>query len=92
MLSDEVGGSIPPRAAMKTIYERLNPDILASINRDEWKYPYTTKALKKKLKNSICGDELSVSAVRSIVIHSHVKIVNIEAIDFIWGDKFLVEC
>ena len=77
---------------MKTIYDRLKPDILASINADEQRFPYTTKALKKKLKNSICWDELSVSDVRSIVIHSHVKIVNIEAIDFIWGDKFLVEC
>ena len=77
---------------MKTIYNRLKPDILASINADEQRFPYTTKALKKKLKNSICWEELSVSDVRSIVIHSHVKIVNIEAIDFIWGDKFLVEC
>ena len=77
---------------MKTIYDRLKPDILASINADEQQFPYTTKALKKKLKNSICWDQLSVSDVRSIVIHSHVKIVNIEAIDFIWGDKFLVEC
>ena len=77
---------------MKTVYERLNPDILESINKDYQHYPYTTKALKQKLKNSICWDELSVSDVRSIVIHSHVKIVNIEAIDFIWGDKFLVEC
>ena len=77
---------------MKTIYDRLKPDILASINADEQQFPYTTKALKKKLKNSICWDELSVSDVRSIVIHSHIKIVNIEAIDFIWGDKFLVEC
>ena len=77
---------------MKNLYDRLNPDILASINADEQQFPYTTKALKKKLKNSICWDQLSVSDVRSIVIHSHVKIVNIEAIDFIWGDKFLVEC
>ena len=77
---------------MKTIYDRLKPDILASINADEQQFPYTTKALKKKLKNSICWDELSVSDVRSIVIHSHVKIVNIEAIDFIWGDRFLVKC
>ena len=76
---------------MKTIYDRLKPDILASINADEQQFPYTTKALKKKLKNSICWEELSVSDVRSIVIHSHIKIINIEAIDFIWGDKFLIK-
>ena len=76
---------------MKTIYDRLKPDILASINADEQQFPYTTKALKKKLKNSICWDQLSVSDVISIVIHSHIKIINIEAIDFIWGDKFLIK-
>ena len=76
---------------MKTVYERLNPDILASINADEQQFPYTTRALKKKLKNSISWAQLSVSDVRSIVIHSHVKIVNIDALDFIWGDKFLID-
>ena len=76
---------------MKTIYERLTPDILESINRDEWKYPYTTKALKKKLKSSVSWDDLTVGDVRSIVLHSHVKVINVEAIDFIWGDKFLIK-
>ena len=77
---------------MKNLYDRLNPDILASINADEQQFPYTTKALKKKLKNSICWDQLSVSDVRSIVIHSHIKIIDIDVMDFMWGDKFLVEC
>jgi transposase len=74
---------------MKTIYERLNPDILASINNDEQRYPYTTKALKIKLKNSICWDELSISDIKSIITHSHVKIIDVDQIDFMWGDKFL---
>jgi len=37
---------------MKTIYDRLNPDILASINKDQQKYPYTTRSLKIKLQSS----------------------------------------
>ena len=74
---------------MKTIYDRLNPDILASINADEQEYPYTTKALKEKLKNSISWDELTISDVRSVVIHSHIKIIDIQQEDLLWGDKFL---
>ena len=74
---------------MKTIYERLNPDILASINADEQQFPYTTKALKEKLKNSIGWEELSIGDVRSVVIHSHVKITDIDVMDFMCGDKFL---
>ena len=74
---------------MKTVYERLNPDILASINADEQRFPYTTRILKEKLKNSICWDELSISDIKSIITHSHVKLIDIDQLDFMWGDKFL---
>ena len=75
---------------MKTIYNRLKPDILASINADEQEYPYTTKALKEKLKNTISWDELTIGDIRSVVIHSHVSIVEINEMDLMWGDKFLI--
>ena len=75
---------------MKTIYDRLKPDILASINADVQQYPYTTKALKEKLKNSVSWDELTIGDIRSVVIHSHTSIVNINEMDLMWGDKFLV--
>ena len=75
---------------MKTIYDRLKPDILASINKDIQEYPYTTKALKEKLKKTISWDELTIGDIRSVVIHSHVSIVNITEMDLMWGDKFLI--
>ena len=75
---------------MKTIYDRIKPDILASINADVQQYPYTTKALKEKLKNSVSWDELTIGDIRSVVIHSHVSIVNITEMDLLWGDKFLI--
>ena len=74
---------------MKTIYDRLTPDILASINSDEQRYPYTTKALKKKLKKTFIWENLTVSDIRSVLIHSHVSIVDIQQEDILWGDKFL---
>ena len=74
---------------MKTIYDRLNPDILASINADYQTYPYTTRALKEKLKKTTSWDELTIGDVRSVAIHSHVSIVNITEMDLMWGDKFL---
>ena len=74
---------------MKTIYDRLNPDILASINADEQEYPYTTKALKETLKNTVSWDQLTIVDIRSVVIHSHISIVNITEMDLMWGDKFL---
>ena len=94
MLPDEVGGSIPPQVAkvnnMKNLYSRLNPDILASINADKQKYPYTTKALVLKLKSTGDWDNLTVGDIRAVLIHSHVSIVDIQQEDLLWGDKFLV--
>ena len=74
---------------MKTIYDRLNPEILASINKDEQKYPYTTRALKKKLKSSDDWSQLSIGDIQAIITHSHDKFVELNYIDFMWGDKFL---
>ena len=75
---------------MKNLYNRLKPDILASINADIQQYPYTTKALKEKLKNTISWEDLTIGDIKSVIIHSHVSIVNITEMDLMWGDKFLV--
>ena len=74
---------------MKTIYNRLKPDIMASINADEQEYPYTTKRLIKKLKSTDYWDDLTISDIRAVVIHSHISIVDIQQEDILWGDKFL---
>ena len=74
---------------MKTIYDRLKPEILASINADIQEYPYTTKALKKKLKSSDDWSQLSIGDIQAIITHSHEKFVELNYIDFMWGDKFL---
>ena len=76
---------------MKTIYDRLNPDILASINKDEQKYPYTTRALVLKLKSTDNWDDLTISDIRSVVIHSHISIVEVQQEDILWGEKFLIK-
>ena len=75
---------------MKNLYNRLKPDILESINKDEQKYPYTTKALKIKLKSSDDWSQLSISDVQAIITHSHISIFDISHMDLMWGDKFLI--
>ena len=74
---------------MKTIYEKLHPEILASINADEQRYPCTTRALKLKLKSTDWWSDLSVSDVQGILNHSHIKLIELDHFDFLWGDKFL---
>jgi len=75
---------------MKTIYEKLNPDILASINADEQKYPYATKALKTKLKSEKFWTSLQIDTIQMIITHSHESFLTLSYQDIMWGDKFLV--
>jgi hypothetical protein len=74
---------------MKTIYDKLNPEILASINADKQRYPFTTRAFKLKLKSTDYWSDLSVSDVQIIITHSHIKLVELNHLDLLWGDKFL---
>ena len=76
---------------MKTIYNRLKPDILASINADKQAYPYTTRALVLKLKSTDNWDDLTINDIRAVVIHSHISIVDIKQEDLLWGDNFLIK-
>ena len=77
---------------MKNLYNRLEPDVLASINKDQQKYPYTTRALKIKLQSSYDWSELSVGNVQSIISHSHVYLIDVQQEDLLFGDSFLVKC
>ena len=76
---------------MKTIYDRLKPDILASINKDKQKYPFTTRALKMKLKSSYDWSELSIGNVQSIITHSHVSLLDVCQTDLLFGETFLIK-
>ena len=77
---------------MKNLYNRLEPDVLASINKDQQKYPYTTRALKIKLQSSYDWSELSVGNVQSIISHSHVSLIDVKQEELLFGDSFLIEC
>ena len=76
---------------MKNLYNRLKPEILASINEDRQKYPYTTRALKLKLKSTYDWSELSVGNVHSIINHSHVNLVDVCQTDLLFGANFLTK-
>ena len=76
---------------MKNLYNRLKPEILVSINNDNQKYPFTTRALKMKLKSSYDWSELSIGNVQSIITHSHVSLLDVCQTDLLFGEIFLVK-
>jgi len=76
---------------MKNLYNRLKPEILVSINNDKQKYPFTTRALKMKLKSSYDWSELSIGNVQSIITHSHMSLLDVCQTDLLFGETFLIK-
>ena len=76
---------------MKNIYERLNPEIKASIKKDLEKYPTSIGELINKLQHSNFWSELSIGEVQSLITHSHSSFYELSMKDLLWGDKFLIE-
>ena len=75
---------------MKTIYERLKPEIKASIKRDLDRYPASTGALIESLQKANFWSELTMGNVSTIITHSHHSFMTLSHQDIVWGDKFLI--
>ena len=74
---------------MKTIYDRLNPEIHMSIQVDLKKYPHSTGALVESLKKADDWSQLLMMEVQSVINHSHYSFYEISMKDLMFGDKFL---
>ena len=76
---------------MKTIYDRLNPEIHMSIQVDLKKYPHSTGALVEALKEANDWSQLMMMDVQSVINHSHYSFYEISMKDLMFGDKFLTK-
>ena len=75
---------------MKTIYDKLDPEILASIKADLDRYPASTGALIESLQKANFWSELTIGNVGTIITHSHHSFMTLSHQDIVWGDKFLI--
>ena len=76
---------------MKTIYNKLDPKILASINEDKEKYPHTHRSITKALKEAHDWTQLMMMDIQTIINHSHYSFWEISMRDVMFGDKFLID-
>ena len=76
---------------MKTIYNKLDPKILASINKDAKKYPHTHRSIMIALKEAHDWTQLMMMDIQTIINHSHYSFWEISMRDVMYGDKFLIK-
>ena len=75
---------------MKTLYDKLKPEIRNSIQEDLKKYPTSTMSLIDSLKAANFWSDLKVHNVNSIILHDHTNLLTISHMDLLYGDRFLL--
>ena len=75
---------------MKTLYDKLKPEIRDSIQEDLKKYPTSTMSLIDSLKAANFWSDLKVHNVNSIILHDHTNLLTISHMDLLYGDRFLL--
>ena len=74
---------------MKTLLERLKPEIVKSIKTN--KYEFTSKTILAKLESSNFYTELTIGEIQSIYEMCGIKSLRVSAWDIRYGDNILIE-
>ena len=74
---------------MKTIWQRLDPQIVDAIEADAEKWPFITSYIKQQCNDNYDWGRLDVEAVAHIVSYSHNSMLHCSIGDFRWGTNFL---
>jgi hypothetical protein len=76
---------------MRTIYDKLKPDLRAKILKNAKKYPNATERLIEVLKSKQYYSELTIRQVQSLSSFTGVWFYECKPLDLIYGDAFVTE-
>tara|TARA_R100000808_G_scaffold4717_1_gene14981 strand:+ start:1770 stop:2006 length:237 start_codon:yes stop_codon:yes gene_type:complete len=76
---------------MKTLFERLKPEVKQGILDEIDRYPTTGNMIVEELKANKFWNDLKIETVTRIIGFTHITLLEVSLWDFIHGDKFLNE-
>lgn len=76
---------------MKTLYERLKPEVMDQLELNYPRYKTSVEKIYESLKNNIWYSDLTVDQVSSIYTFSGIDLIKVSVWDFKYGDNILIE-
>lgn len=76
---------------MKTLYERLKPEVKQELELNYPRYETSVKRIYESLKNNIWYSDLTVDQISSIYTFSGIDLIKVSVWDFKYGDNILIE-
>ena len=75
---------------MKTLYQKLKPEIKQTLNDQEELYPTLVKDIKCALQENYLWSHLSIGQARELVNFTSISLSSMSSYDWSYGEKFLV--
>ena len=76
---------------MKTLWQKLKPEVKQTINEQEEKYPSMVKAIKIALKDNYFWSHLTIGEARDIIYFTDYTYASLSSYDWSYGEKFIIE-
>ena len=76
---------------MKTLWQKLKPEVKQTINDQEEKYPSMVKAIKIALKDNYFWSHLTIGEARDIIYFTDYTYASLSSYDWSYGEKFIIE-
>ena len=75
---------------MKTLYQKLKPEIKQSLKNQEEKYPSLIKGINIALKENYLWSHLSIGQARDLIYFTDLSLSEMSSNDWSYGEKFFV--
>lgn len=75
---------------MKTLYNKLKPEVKQSLSEQEELYPTLVKGIKCALQENYLWSHLSIGQARDLVSFSDISLSSMSSYDWSYGEKFLI--
>ena len=76
---------------MKTLWQKLKPEIKQALKDQEEKYPSMVKAIKIALKDNYFWSHLTIGEARDIIYFTDYTYASLSSYDWSYGEKFIIE-
>ena len=76
---------------MKTLWQKLKPEIKQTLNEQEEKYPSLVKGIKVALKDNYFWSHLTISEARDLIYFTDHTYASLSSYDWSYGEKFITE-
>ena len=76
---------------MKTLLEKLRPEIVESLEENRGEYDFSITDLYNELDDLYLYRQLSIGLIRDVILYADVNEYDWDTIDWKYGDKLFID-